>query len=258
MKKFLFATAALLTLSGTAKATTWDLSTLNVNAVTNPAPHFNVCPCTDPTSGTTIFNNQSNNQANGWTIGTDTLYYMGDGRGNNAAKIYLPSGAPSFPVPPGQTVGSHNTQGTGDYAQSNGFPLYFWFGNPGNTTTTPAVGVPVFLDSFYLSGGTGSVLTVTGYSDLGVTPIDTTTVTGTGLQQVTLDWAGIEQISISGGRTFYVNDIEINDAVVAPAPLIGHGLLVVLAIGGVLSGSRLLERSKRRWSLGIVTPHAAV
>jgi hypothetical protein len=31
-----------------------------------------------------------------------------------------------------------------------------------------------------------------------------------------------------------------------PAPLVGHGLLVLLAVGGVLFGSKLLERSKRR------------
>jgi hypothetical protein len=30
-----------------------------------------------------------------------------------------------------------------------------------------------------------------------------------------------------------------------PAPLVGHGLLVLLAIGGVLSGSKLLERHKK-------------
>jgi hypothetical protein len=31
-----------------------------------------------------------------------------------------------------------------------------------------------------------------------------------------------------------------------PAPLIGHGLLVLLAVGGVLSGGKLLESLKRR------------
>jgi hypothetical protein len=34
-----------------------------------------------------------------------------------------------------------------------------------------------------------------------------------------------------------------------PAPLIGHGLLVMLAVGGVLFGGKLLERSKQRGSL---------
>jgi len=35
-----------------------------------------------------------------------------------------------------------------------------------------------------------------------------------------------------------------------PAPIIGHGLLVLLAVGGVLFGGKLLEHSKRRSSLG--------
>ena len=42
-----------------------------------------------------------------------------------------------------------------------------------------------------------------------------------------------------------------------PAPLIGHGLLVLLAVGGVLSGSKLLERSKKHRSLGTGLPLAA-
>jgi len=37
----------------------------------------------------------------------------------------------------------------------------------------------------------------------------------------------------------------------APAPLIGHGLLVLLTTGGVLFGGRLLERRKNRRSLGV-------
>jgi len=38
-----------------------------------------------------------------------------------------------------------------------------------------------------------------------------------------------------------------------PAPIIGHGLLVTLAIGGVLFGSKLLERSKKRSPLETVS-----
>jgi hypothetical protein len=44
---------------------------------------------------------------------------------------------------------------------------------------------------------------------------------------------------------------------VVPAPLIGRGLPVVLAIGGVLLGAKLSQRSKKRRSLGRVIPHAA-
>jgi hypothetical protein len=42
-----------------------------------------------------------------------------------------------------------------------------------------------------------------------------------------------------------------------PAPLIGHGLLVLLAVGGVLFGAKLLERGRRRSLMGAVIPHAA-
>jgi hypothetical protein len=43
---------------------------------------------------------------------------------------------------------------------------------------------------------------------------------------------------------------------VVPAPLIGHGLLVLLAVGGILFGARLWERSKKR-SVGNAIPHPA-
>jgi hypothetical protein len=46
-------------------------------------------------------------------------------------------------------------------------------------------------------------------------------------------------------------------ATIVPAPLIGHGLPVVLAVGGLLFGAKLLERSKKRRSLGTAIPHAA-
>jgi hypothetical protein len=41
-----------------------------------------------------------------------------------------------------------------------------------------------------------------------------------------------------------------------PAPMIGHGLLGVLAVGGILFGAKLWERSRRRPSPGTVMPHA--
>jgi hypothetical protein len=43
--------------------------------------------------------------------------------------------------------------------------------------------------------------------------------------------------------------LQIGPAAV-PAPLIGHGLVVMLAVGGVLFGGRLIERSKARRELG--------
>jgi hypothetical protein len=230
----LFALATVF-IADNANATTWDLSTLNATVTGGRPPHFPTCPCTDPTLGTLIFN-ASNAQQNGWTMGTDTLYFMGNGRGNNGGKIYVPSGGPSFPLPAGQAVGTNNSLFTGDYALGN-FPLYFWFGLPGSTFTTPAVGVPVLLNSFYIAGASG--VTVTGYSDLGMTATNSFVIPNmSGVQHVTLNWTGIEQLSFSGG-SFYVNDIEVNDALPTPGPIVGAGLPgIVAACFGLLALAR--------------------
>ncbi len=42
-----------------------------------------------------------------------------------------------------------------------------------------------------------------------------------------------------------------------PTPPIGHGLPVALAIGGLLLGFKLWERSQKHRSPGTVIPHAA-
>jgi hypothetical protein len=64
------------------------------------------------------------------------------------------------------------------------------------------------------------------------------------------------------GNTFVADILSPNgntgpvDATVpVPAPLIGHGLLVLLAVGGVTFGAKLLERSKKH--RGTATPRAA-
>jgi hypothetical protein len=46
------------------------------------------------------------------------------------------------------------------------------------------------------------------------------------------------------------------DASPVPAPLIGHGFPVVLAVGGLLFGAKLWERSKSRRSFGTAIPRA--
>ena len=56
----------------------------------------------------------------------------------------------------------------------------------------------------------------------------------------------------SGGPDSYT----LIDVAAVPAPLIGHGLFALLAIGGVLFGGELLERSKKRRSLGTTVAHA--
>jgi hypothetical protein len=49
--------------------------------------------------------------------------------------------------------------------------------------------------------------------------------------------------------TVWTNDGGVN---LVPAPPIGHGLPVLLAVGGLLFGFRLWDRSKKRRSLGMI------
>jgi len=44
--------------------------------------------------------------------------------------------------------------------------------------------------------------------------------------------------------------LEVTKTVSVPAPLIGGGVPVFLAVGGILFGAKLLERGKKRRSLG--------
>jgi hypothetical protein len=64
-----------------------------------------------------------------------------------------------------------------------------------------------------------------------------------GVQQVVLNWAGIEQLSLTGGSNFYVNDIEVNDASPVPGPIAGAGLPgLLLASGGLLGWWRRRQK----------------
>ena len=61
---------------------------------------------------------------------------------------------------------------------------------------------------------------------------------------VTYTWGGL---SIANGTNFDITFASFNNSVNAvPAPLIGHGLPALLALGGILFGARLRERSKKR------------
>jgi hypothetical protein len=61
------------------------------------------------------------------------------------------------------------------------------------------------------------------------------------------------------GLSITAGEIVLLDAVVSPvpAPLIGSGFPVLLAVGGVLFGAKLLERGKKPGSLRTALPHAA-
>jgi hypothetical protein len=50
-----------------------------------------------------------------------------------------------------------------------------------------------------------------------------------------------------------LSNARFYEGVPVPAPLIGHGLLVLLAVGGVLCGGKLLENLKKRRSLNPIS-----
>jgi hypothetical protein len=55
-----------------------------------------------------------------------------------------------------------------------------------------------------------------------------------------------------------MDNITINEPYTAvPAPPIGRGLPVLLAVGGILFGAKLFARTRRRRWLGTAIPHAA-
>jgi hypothetical protein len=94
------------------------------------------------------------------------------------------------------------------------------------------------MNSFYIAGASG--ITVNGYSDLGTTLIDSMVIpSSSGVEQITLDWAGIEQLSFTGGSGFYVNDIEVNDPVsTTPLPAALPLFATSLGLMGLLGWRR--------------------
>jgi len=86
-------------------------------------------------------------------------------------------------------------------------------------------------------------------------------VDGTEIYSVDLSNAVVTPVlDYSGHGLLSANGTAFDEAVqlqAVPAPLIGHGLPVLLAVGGLLFGARRWARSKRRRSLGTAMPHAA-
>ena len=120
--------------------------------------------------------------------------------------------------------------GTGYFAQANGFPLYVWF----STSTNVNTGAPVYVDSFYIADATN--ITVTAYSDFGTTMIGTPVAipnVGTTPELVTLNLAGVEQLSFTGGGGEYINNIKVNENTVSvPGPIVGAGLPGIVGMFG--------------------------
>jgi hypothetical protein len=232
------AMAAAALFASPAEATTFNLSTLNdyqTGSGRQVADHGDYTGING--TGTYVFSS-TGVQQNPWTEGTGTaqasINFSVPTMGNNAGKIYMSAGA-LFPIPTGQTLGQHQSGYSGDYNLGNGYPLYFAFSNPTydvncgfncNTITQ----VPVTMNSLYITGGTGA--TITGYSDLGHTVVDTLVITGSGLQQISLNWTGIEEIAISGG-SYYVNDIEVNDPIAPAVPELSTWAMFVLGFTGI-------------------------
>jgi hypothetical protein len=203
-------------------------------------------------------------QQNPWTLGTGssaaTIMFNGGGTGNNAQKIYIPTGAPQFTIPTGYTQGTSNNVFTGDFAQANGFPLYFWFAQPtfgaGGVTQPTSVNMLNGLDL----ASAPATLTILGYNGLAnqggtLIPGDVFTIgtaIGTTPRTITLDWANVTAIYFVDSATgtcfggyacdsqFYVNNIEVNDAVPLPG--------TVALFGSVLAGGLGMSawRNRRR------------
>lgn len=241
------AIAAVLAIwSVPVQATTFNLSTLNdytTGSGRSAVDHGYYTGLNG--TGTYVFSNKLVQQ-NPWTqsLGNPdqaSINFTVPTMGNNGGKIYMSAGA-LFPIPSGQVLGAGQSGYSGDYNMGN-FPLYFAFSNPTydnncgfncNTITQK----PVTVNSIWTTDGAGA--TITGYSDLGQTVIYSMVITGSGLQQIILNWTGVEEISISGG-SFYINDIEVNDpipSVPEPATM----LLLGLGMAGVAIARKKFQK----------------
>jgi hypothetical protein len=111
----------------------------------------------------------------------------------------------------------------------------------GPFTTTAAFGQSIGLTLLVISDSAGDLLdlffaTPTAGSLVGYTggPISTDT----------------EVVNFSPGARWDQASGSLTERVAVPAPLIGHGLSALLAVGGLLFGAKFLERTKKRRSLG--------
>jgi hypothetical protein len=72
-----------------------------------------------------------------------------------------------------------------------------------------------------------------------------------------ISWTGSQSSIKNNGFHSGYDNVSLPLAATVPAPPLGHGLPVALAVGGLLLGFKLWERGQKRRSLGTAIPHAA-
>lgn len=180
-----------------------------------------------------------------------------DAASNNTMSLYSITPSPyTASTFTGVSIGATSA---GDLAFAGGFLYESAINNQDNndeliqlTLSGTTVTNSKVIDEFNL--GATRFQTVFGLADDGTTMFG---VNGTTIYSVDLATAALTaDVNYSGHGLVDANGSAfINEAV--PAPPIGHGLPAALAIGGLLFGAKLWERSKRRGSLGTAMPHAA-
>jgi hypothetical protein len=127
-------------------------------------------------------------------------------------------------------------------------------------TATPGITDLVSVRVFDTEVGT-TLGTLEAFNSSGVliaTDTATTPPSEAGTLEVAVpDIASVQFSSDSDGADFDNVSFDTPVAAAVPAPLIGHGLRVVLAVAGLLFGVKLWERSKSRRSFGAAVPRAA-
>jgi hypothetical protein len=151
----------------------------------------------------------------------DSIVFAATGAGGGQALLFDISGGPTITdftqlsgaptvTLASTTPGTIHADGSGDWQYGVGCTTC-------NGTSPPTVANPLDFD----------------ISATGLTPASFVT-NGTNLFAV--------DIGIPNGAGGFTTGV----ATVVPAPLVGHGLLVLLAVGGVLFGGKLLENLKKR------------
>jgi hypothetical protein len=114
------------------------------------------------------------------------------------------------------------------------------------------------MDAGYNTGlGTGVDPTSVGDSSIGSVTFTYSPALGNGTQEATAFMEVETSATTYGPGTMCGGSACAPGYEPTPAPLIGHGPLVLLAVGGVVFGGKLWETLKKRRSLGTAIPHAA-